>query len=628
GDQIRVLVKSHEPVTVEYELIDLGIVTPSVLLVINESGQVAGTGFFDGIARAFMYDGTTVINLDPESTMTSMAYSINDSGDVVGYTYPYVSSVDRYLSRATLFSNGTITNLGVQVAPLWNKLTSSRASAINNTGTIVGNSSVLLNGSIQYAAVNFGESITVLPGVTGLSYVTGINNNNVSVGQIGFSYKEAAIFTDTGIIKPFAQHPEIRGSTARSISDSGLVVGSILQPDLSTDLFIYDMHSRRNTYIDFGISPYSRLAIGESSRIDVNSQGQVIGFKIGQSGAFGPFVYYYETGQYVELATQFYDLGWTLSSVSGINDKGQIVGTGFFNGERRAVILNPIKNNSDPVLQPIGNLLINEGELFELTLHATDPDGDTLSFSMSNAPLGATLDAITGVFQWTPDFTQAGTYSDIEFIVTDSGNPIGIDAEIISITVGNTNRPPTITPIGQILVEENESIFFHVDAIDPDGDNVSIVAQLQNLSDGQRLAGVLPEGARFSIDNNFSWTPDFTQNGTYIIDFHATDSGTPNLTTTNSVVITVGNTSNPVSLSSFIVEQIIQTPLSQSLVNATIANMKKVGKFIEAGRVQAARNQVASFKNKIVLATEQGEIDAINAQKLTGLGDELLNLLN
>jgi len=34
--------------------------------------------------------------------------------------------------------------------------------------------------------------------------------------------------------------------------------------------------------------------------------------------------------------------GWELNSVVGINNKGQIIGTGKFNGQNRAFILTPV----------------------------------------------------------------------------------------------------------------------------------------------------------------------------------------------------------------------------------------------------------------------------------------------
>src|SRR5205807_4099472 len=67
--------------------------------------------------------------------------------------------------------------------------------------------------------------------------------------------------------------------------------------------------------------------------------------------------------------------------------------------------------NQPPVLAPIPNQSVNEGQLLQFTVTATDPDGDALSFAGANLPTGATLTDNhngTATFSWTPSFTQAG----------------------------------------------------------------------------------------------------------------------------------------------------------------------------------------------------------------------------
>ena len=93
-----------------------------------------------------------------------------------------------------------------------------------------------------------------------------------------------------------------------------------------------------------------------------------------------------------------------------------------------------------PVLDPIGNKTVAEGELLTFTVNATDSDGPSpLAYSASSIPGGASFDAGTQVFSWTPSYTQASSYTDVNFEVTDSLNS---DYENITITVTNTNRPP------------------------------------------------------------------------------------------------------------------------------------------------------------------------------------------
>lgn len=88
--------------------------------------------------------------------------------------------------------------------------------------------------------------------------------------------------------------------------------------------------------------------------------------------------------------------------------------------------------NHPPVLDPIGAQTVNEGDLLEFTINATDLDQDTLTYSASNLPSGATFDPQTRTFSWTPDYTMADVYENVHFEVTDGTH---IDSEDITITV-------------------------------------------------------------------------------------------------------------------------------------------------------------------------------------------------
>ncbi len=81
-----------------------------------------------------------------------------------------------------------------------------------------------------------------------------------------------------------------------------------------------------------------------------------------------------------------------------------------------------IETNHAPVLSPIANQTIDAGsELFvTATATATDPERltDNLTFRLADgAPAGATIDASTGVFGWTP--VETGRF-EIGVVVTDS----------------------------------------------------------------------------------------------------------------------------------------------------------------------------------------------------------------
>jgi uncharacterized protein YjdB len=173
--------------------------------------------------------------------------------------------------------------------------------------------------------------------------------------------------------------------------------------------------------------------------------------------------------------------------------------------------------NLPPVLSPIGNRSVDEGVTLAFVVTGSDPDGDGLSFSASNLPTGASFDAATQTFSWTPDFGSAGVYTNVLFTVTDDGTPSESDAEAVTITVGDVNRPPVLSPIGNLQVDEGVTLAFVVTGSDPDGDALSF------------SASNLPTGASFdAATQTFSWTPDFDAAGVYAnVLFTVTDDGTP-----------------------------------------------------------------------------------------------------
>ncbi|MFZ2356977.1 MAG: cohesin domain-containing protein, partial [Candidatus Omnitrophota bacterium] len=132
------------------------------------------------------------------------------------------------------------------------------------------------------------------------------------------------------------------------------------------------------------------------------------------------------------------------------------------------------KPNNPPVLSAIGNKSVNEGETLTLTISATDPDNDNLTYSATGLPTGATFTASTKTFSWTPGYNQAGTYPAVHFSVADTKG--GTDSEDITITVTDVNRSPQISsgPLSTpATINENQTAQISVTAVDPDGDNLT-----------------------------------------------------------------------------------------------------------------------------------------------------------
>lgn len=132
-----------------------------------------------------------------------------------------------------------------------------------------------------------------------------------------------------------------------------------------------------------------------------------------------------------------------LSNVRISNPGGNPVGLNVTNGS--------IRLNSPSLLTSIGNRTVNEGQVLTFNISAADPDGDTLVYSATDLPAGASFNPLTRIFQWTPNYTQSGNYS-IRFEVTDGFYTV---QESIKITVFNVNRAPNFVTVFNNLTISN-----------------------------------------------------------------------------------------------------------------------------------------------------------------------------
>jgi hypothetical protein len=68
------------------------------------------------------------------------------------------------------------------------------------------------------------------------------------------------------------------------------------------------------------------------------------------------------------------------------------------------------KTASPPVFQPVEDQEVFEDHDLSFTVHAEDPNNDTLTYSASDLPSGAVFNPTTQAFSWTPGIGQAGVY--------------------------------------------------------------------------------------------------------------------------------------------------------------------------------------------------------------------------
>lgn len=205
--------------------------------------------------------------------------------------------------------------------------------------------------------------------------------------------------------------------------------------------------------------------------------------------------------------------------------------------------------NRPPAFQPLNDILADDTEQIQLDLPATDPDGDTLTYSVQGV-LPGTSTLIASTFSWALEYGDSGTYP-ITFVISD-GDLEATTAAII--TINHVNLPPTINVMPDQFVNQYSSLTFPITATDLENDPVVIT--VQNL----------PTGATYTNDL-LNWTPGDSQDGTTQIVIEASDGKLTSSTTVTIFVMTITlDTTPPLVSYTSPEDQAIQVPLNTLMV--------------------------------------------------------------
>lgn len=145
-----------------------------------------------------------------------------------------------------------------------------------------------------------------------------------------------------------------------------------------------------------------------------------------------------------------------------------------------------------------------------------------LTYSLSNAPAGASIHPTSGVFTWTPTETQGPGIYQITVRVTDNNLPPASDAKTFQVTVTESNQPPVLTSISNRIVHAGTLVLFTNSATDAD-----LPANILSFSleaGAPALAGI---GTNSGV---FNWqTSDGNIGSTNNITVRVMDNGVPPL---------------------------------------------------------------------------------------------------
>lgn len=449
---------------------------------VNAFGQVAGWATINGTAHAFRTAPNSPINpaTDDLGALggSSLGWDINDSGQVVGES-PIASGYNHGFRTAP---NSPINPATDDLGILGEK--QSWAFGINGAGQVVGRSTLGWTDHAFRTAPNSPinpatDDLGTLGGFA--SWAQDINNSGQVVGSSylpGDTILHAFRTAPNSPINPATDDLGTLGgedSWALGVNALGQVVGYSGLPDHTGD---HPFCTAPNSPINPATDDLGTLVGGSTYAFDVNNSGQVVGWSYTANGPE-----YWETHAFIYIPGKgIMDLnalipsgsGWVLWRAEGINDKGQITGTGIINGSWHAYLLTP----STPPPEPgIITTVAGNG-----TPGYSGDGGSAVSASLY-FPTGLAIDGLLGYFFIADAYNyRVRRVQDVTGVITTvAGNGAkGFNGDGIPATSAMLNFP------GQVAVDGFDFMGF------------------QFIADSPRVRLVYPWGTIITVAGNGS----------------------------------------------------------------------------------------------------------------------------
>jgi probable HAF family extracellular repeat protein len=332
---LTLLLAGATRVQAEYIVTDLGTFggPTSMAFGINDAGQVVGSADVPGgrNQHAFVYGGGRMTDLGTFGAESSYAYGINSSGQIAG-AYGTMG-----LQNVFVYSGGKLTDLGTLgdfVGDTRINDAGQVAATLKDPSTTLHHAYLFSGGKKTDLGATVGWNEAWVQGINSSGQVVGFHSQPGSLGNRAFLYSGGKMI-ELGT-------PGGGNSTANGINNAGQVVGA--GPTSSDSNGWHAFLYSGGKMIDLGT-----LGGGGSTANGINEAGKVVGSSaVSKANTFHAFLY--SGGKMTDLNSLISpDSHWTLLSATAINNKGLIIGYGYNpNGDMHAFLLTPPAEAPEP----------------------------------------------------------------------------------------------------------------------------------------------------------------------------------------------------------------------------------------------------------------------------------------
>ncbi len=305
-------------------------------------------------------------------TLTS-AYGVREGGVTVGSSAPEAGGIEALAWDAA----GAPTRLGTF------GLANSEAFGVSPLGLVVGYAQSSVDARAWAGA-------DLLPGADGRAYAA--NASGVVVGSIGNGTGDVSAVRWTGTAAPEALGGLGGGfAEAYAINGAGWVVGA---SGAAVSTAAKDGAAPMRGPLPLGGRLAPEASVSQSAGTSPEAARAARGSGAQKAaGAIDTRAVLWVDGQTLDLGTVIDVPGWTLLEARGINDAGQIAGTGLFDGQPRAFLLTPTGNTAPLAVADRAETAMGQPVEIALVANDRDDDGDDLSVASLLAPANGHVQA-------------------------------------------------------------------------------------------------------------------------------------------------------------------------------------------------------------------------------------------